>query len=87
MIQSKQVGAPPSSSILNYRLTCGLFASVSARFVPKEDSVTSIGQSVMPRDRAGVTLTTYGRRRVAKSRAPVIRAIKILSAAAVLRAA
>jgi hypothetical protein len=37
MTQSKQVSASASRSIVNYRLTCGFFASVFRVTVPKED--------------------------------------------------
>jgi hypothetical protein len=36
-MQSKQVSASASSSIINYRLSCGFSASVFAQVVPKKD--------------------------------------------------
>jgi hypothetical protein len=70
MIQSKQVGAPPSSSIVNYRLTCGFFASVFERLVPKEDSATLQRSARDAGGGLGVTPMTYSQQACREKTAP-----------------
>ena len=45
MVQSKQVGAAASRSIVNYRLTCGFSASVFEPIVSKKDKAGSAERS------------------------------------------